>query len=68
MRKRSDDERILRLVVAGVSIMTIGAVAITEILRTGALSPGVLAMLSGPVALVITVTFLNRGNGNGDSK
>jgi hypothetical protein len=60
---RHDDERILRLAVAGVAILTLGAVAVTEIIRTGALSPGVLALLAGPVALAITVALVGKSNG-----
>lgn len=48
---------------AGVAIVTLGAVAITEVIRSGQLSTGVLGLLAGPVALAITAAFLSRGNG-----
>jgi hypothetical protein len=36
---------------------------VTEIIRAGALSPGMLGLLAGPVALVITAVFLTRNGG-----
>ena len=48
--QRDDSDRKLRMVAAMVAIVTLGGVAVTEIVRVGALSPGVLGLLAGPVA------------------
>ena len=58
-----DPDRTLRYVAAMVATVTIGGVAVTEIVRAGALSPGLLGLLAGPVALIITAVFLTRNGG-----
>lgn len=59
----SNDERVLRYVAGIIAIVSVSVIALTEILVNKSISPGVMAILGGPVLLVITLIATRSGNG-----
>jgi hypothetical protein len=66
----SREERLLQYVAGIVALAGVVTVAIVELVvsENNTLSPAVLALLAGPVSLVITALLLRGGNGNGGQR
>jgi len=59
-RSPSSDERVLRYIAGIVAISVVGTIALAEVIVNHQISPGVLAILGGPVVLVITMMVVAR--------
>ena len=60
-----DDRRLLSWVAVYLALGVVGALGVVDIVRNGQLSPSLVAVVAGPITLILAAEVMRGRNGNG---